>query len=110
MEDINAFDLLRYDIDRHMDDCDEDYSDIIHTLYRTIDNIMDICRNTLSIYGKTFKDFKYAVKKIKQSPYSGTSSTSVDNLSQAWHAQYIADIKPIEVTENGKKAAIALLT
>ena len=46
---------------------------------------------------------KYAVKKIKRSPYSGTSSTSVDSLSQAWHAQYIADIKPIEVTENGKK-------
>lgn len=83
MEDINAFDLLRYDIDRHMDDCDEDYSDIIHTLYRTIDNIMDICRNTLSIYGKTFKDFKYAVKKIDK--YNNLSARHMHNSKKMYY-------------------------
>lgn len=46
---------------------------------------------------------KYAVKKIKLSPYSGMSSTSVYDRSPAWHAQYIADIRPIEVNINSKK-------
>ena len=46
---------------------------------------------------------KYAVKKIKLSPYSGMSSTSVYDRGPAWHAQYIADIRPIEINVNGKK-------
>lgn len=46
---------------------------------------------------------KYAIKKIKQSPYSGISTTSVDSSQPAWHAQYIADIRPVEVDVDGKK-------
>lgn len=40
---------------------------------------------------------KYAIQKIKKAPYSGISSTSVDSARPAWHAQYIADIKPVEI-------------
>lgn len=48
-------------------------------------------------------NIKYALNKIKNIPYSGISSTSVDHKQPAMHAQYIADIKPVEVkTEDGK--------
>lgn len=38
-----------------------------------------------------------AIQKLKESPYSGISCTSVDHKRPAWHAQYIADIKPLEI-------------
>nr|QGT49736.1 hypothetical protein Melaina855_1230 [uncultured Candidatus Melainabacteria bacterium] len=45
-----------------------------------------------------------AVKKIKNSPYSGISGTSVDHKRPAMHAQYIVDIKPIKVGNTTKEA------
>ena len=45
---------------------------------------------------------KYAVKKIKASPYSGVSSTSVYAMAPAWHAQYIADIRSLPVKTDDK--------
>ena len=42
-------------------------------------------------------DIKYAIEKIKTSPYSGISSSSVYHDSMGWHAQYIADIKPVNL-------------
>ena len=38
---------------------------------------------------------KLALNKIKSMPYSGISSTSVDDKSPAYHAQYITDIKSV---------------
>ncbi len=40
---------------------------------------------------------RLAVNKLKDSPYSGISCTSVSNKEPAWHAQYIVDIKPVKV-------------
>ena len=42
-------------------------------------------------------DTRTAIKKLKEAPYSGISCTSVDHKRPAWHAQYIADIKPMEI-------------
>lgn len=42
---------------------------------------------------------RLALDKIKESPYSGISSTSVDHKSPAYHAQYIADVKTISVKD-----------
>jgi hypothetical protein len=54
-------------------------------------------------------NIKEAVEKIKNSPYSGISLTSVNSKEPAYHAQYIADIAPIEViTPNGKETKEAL--
>lgn len=44
------------------------------------------------------QDFEKAVDKIKNSPYSGVSSTSVFHDRMGGHAQYIAEISPL----NGK--------
>lgn len=50
-----------------------------------------------------------AISKIKNSPYSGISCTSVDHKHPAWHAQYIADIKPVAIkTSNGTETKEAL--
>ena len=43
------------------------------------------------------KDIKSAMEKIKTTPYSGISTSSVYNDSMGWHAQYIADIKPVNL-------------
>lgn len=48
-------------------------------------------------------DGKLALNKIKESPYSGISSTSVLHTEPAWHAQYIVDVKPITINNNGQK-------
>lgn len=48
-----------------------------------------------------------AIEKIKTSPYSGISSSSVFHDRFGMHAQYIADIKPVKVTvkdKNGKNS------
>ena len=48
------------------------------------------------------RDTKKAIETIKKSPYSGNSSMSMLSDERALHAQYIADIKPIEIkTPNG---------
>lgn len=48
-------------------------------------------------------NLKHALNKIKDMPYSGISATSVAHQFPAWHAQYIADIRPINVkTKDGK--------
>lgn len=50
-----------------------------------------------------------AVKRLKELPYSGISSTSVDHRRPAMHAQYIVDIKPVQVkTEKGIETKEAL--
>jgi hypothetical protein len=57
----------------------------------------------------TEENIRAAVKKIKKSPYSGISSTSVNDKEMAMHAQYIVDIAPVEVTtSNGKETKEAL--
>lgn len=38
-----------------------------------------------------------AIDKVKKSPYSGISSTSVDDTAPAYHAQYISDIVPVKL-------------
>lgn len=43
-----------------------------------------------------------AIKKIKQSPYSGISNTSVSDTEMAAHAQYVVDVKPVKI-KNGDK-------
>lgn len=48
-------------------------------------------------------DGNLALNKIKESPYSGISSTSVLHTEPAGHAQYIVDVKPITINNNGKK-------
>lgn len=46
---------------------------------------------------------KRAISKLKDSPYSGISSTSVDHTVPAMHAQYIADISPVKIlNSNGE--------
>ena len=47
-------------------------------------------------------DGRLALKKIKESPYSGISSTSVLEDQPAGHAQYVVDVKPVKVNVNGK--------
>lgn len=48
------------------------------------------------------KDTKKAIETIKHSPYSGNSSMSMQSDKPAMHAQYIADIKPVNIkTPNG---------
>jgi len=42
-------------------------------------------------------DGRVALDKIKNSPYSGISSTSVTTDAPGWHAQYIADVKPVKI-------------
>lgn len=50
-----------------------------------------------------------AINKMKNSPYSGITSTSVNHKQPAWHAQYVADIRPVTVkTDNGKESKEAL--
>lgn len=41
------------------------------------------------------KDIKSAIEKIKTSPYSGISASSVFHDKSGGHAQYIADIEPV---------------
>lgn len=48
------------------------------------------------------KDGQSALNAIKNSPYSGIMSSSVSDKEVALHAQYIVDIKPVTITENGK--------
>lgn len=43
-----------------------------------------------------------AIEQLKDSPYSGISGLSMDINEPAFHAQYIADIAPVKVKENGK--------
>ncbi len=40
---------------------------------------------------------KFALQKIKNGAYSGISGSSVDDKEPAFHAQYIVDIKPVQV-------------
>ena len=40
------------------------------------------------------KNIRLGINKIKSSPYSGTSMTSVKDNEPAMHAQYIVDVKP----------------
>lgn len=47
-------------------------------------------------------DGRLALAKIKESPYSGISSTSVLEDEPAGHAQYVVDVKPVNVNQNGK--------
>ena len=48
---------------------------------------------------------KLALQKIKNGPYSGISGSSVDDKSPAYHAQYIVDIRPVQVKlQNGETA------
>lgn len=53
----------------------------------------------------TTKDLEKAIDKIKHTPYSGISSSSVFHDRAGFHAQYIADIEPVEIevrNENGE--------
>lgn len=47
-------------------------------------------------------DGKLALAKIKESPYSGISSTSVSSHEAAGHAQYVVDVKPIQIKTGDK--------
>lgn len=47
------------------------------------------------------KDMEEAIEKIKTSPYSGISSSSVYHDKTGGHAQYIADIEPVTL-KNGE--------
>lgn len=47
-------------------------------------------------------DGHLALKKLKDSPYSAISSTSVHDKEIACHAQYVADVKPIQIKSSGK--------
>ncbi len=52
------------------------------------------------------EEIKKAVEQIKTSPYSGISTSSVFHDRHGWHAQYIADIAPVQVKtkdNNGKE-------
>lgn len=54
-------------------------------------------------------DTRASIKKLKELPYSGISSTSVDHRQPAMHAQYIVDIKPIQIkTDKGTETKDAL--
>lgn len=58
----------------------------------------------------TTNRLKEAIEKIKTSPYSGISSSSVFHDKIGMHAQYIADIEPVEITdENGNKKVTDVL-
>ncbi len=48
-------------------------------------------------------DIKAGINKIKESPYSGASSTSVLTNEAALHEQYIADVKPTVLSDNGNE-------
>ncbi|MBE7703029.1 MAG: hypothetical protein E7Z89_03150 [Cyanobacteria bacterium SIG28] len=52
------------------------------------------------------KDIKKAIEKIKTSPYSGISTSSVFHDKHGWHAQYIADIAPTEISKKDKDGNI----
>lgn len=45
---------------------------------------------------------RIGISKIKNSPYSGITSTSVDHKKPAMHAQYISDIKPVQIGNETK--------
>lgn len=47
-------------------------------------------------------DGRLALEKIKNSPYSGISATSVLEDQPAAHAQYVVDVRPVKVNVNGK--------
>lgn len=47
-------------------------------------------------------DGKLALSKIKESPYSGISSTSVSETEAAGHAQYVVDVKPVKIKVGNK--------
>lgn len=47
-------------------------------------------------------DGKLALSKIKDSPYSGISSTSVSDTEIAAHAQYVVDVKPVKIKVGDK--------
>lgn len=50
-----------------------------------------------------------AIAKIKSSPYSGVTGTSVNHRHPAMHAQYVADIRDVMIrTENGFETKEAL--
>ena len=50
-----------------------------------------------------------AIAKIKKSPYSGVTGTSVNHKHPAMHAQYVADIRDVVIrTENGFETKEAL--
>ena len=51
-------------------------------------------------------DYKEAVEKIKTSPYSGITSSSVYHNNDGWHAQYVADIAPVKVKVKDKNGKI----
>ena len=51
----------------------------------------------------TTENLEKAFEKIKKSPYSGISSSSVFHNKIGWHAQYISDIAPVKVKENGEE-------
>lgn len=51
-------------------------------------------------------NMKKAIEKIKQTPYSGISSSSVFHNKPGWHAQYIADIEPVKVKIKDKDGNI----
>lgn len=51
-------------------------------------------------------DLKKAINIIKKSPYSGISTSSVFHDKSGWHAQYISDIAPVKVKENGKDGVV----
>lgn len=52
------------------------------------------------------KDWKKAVEKIKTTPYSGISGMQVSHNSPGGHAQYIADIAPVEVETKDKDGQV----
>ena len=51
-------------------------------------------------------DYKEAVEKIKASPYSGITTSSVYHNDDGWHAQYVADIAPVKVKVKDKNGKI----
>lgn len=52
------------------------------------------------------EDVSGAIKAIKNSPYSGISSSSVFHNAAGMHAQYIADIAPVKVKTTDKNGNI----
>lgn len=47
-------------------------------------------------------NIRSGIEKIKRSPYSGTSMTSVKDNEPAMHAQYVADVKPMVFEDTNK--------
>lgn len=53
---------------------------------------------------KVSTNLKTEIEKIKKSPYSGITGSSVYHNDHGWHAQYIADITPVKIkTKDGKE-------